>query len=116
MSDDLIKKLTKLHEEHPDLPVVTMVDTEVVPSDEFSFWLSRIRAVTIKKYIVKDGEVFFYEDKDYDNAWEICDYHDILRKMDRDISEEDAEKVLAEFYEKAPWKEAIIIWVGVDND
>ena len=29
MSDDLIKKLAKLHDEHPDLPVVTMVQRKI---------------------------------------------------------------------------------------
>lgn len=116
MSDDLIKKLTKLHEEHPELLVKTMVDTEVVASDDFSYWISRIRDVTIKKYIVTDSEVLFYEDMDYDIVWDIYDYTYVRGKMRGDISEEDAEKVLAELYEKAPWKEAIIIWVGVDND
>ena len=116
MSDDLIKKLIKLHEERPELPVITMVDTEVVPSDEFSFWLSRIRAVSIKKYIVTDSEVIFYEDMDYDYAWDIYDCSYVRSKMSGDISEEEEEKVLAELYEKAPWIEAIIIWVGVNND
>ena len=116
MSDDLIEKLIKLHEEHPELPVKTIVDTEVVASDEFSYWLSRIRAVSIKKYIVIDSEVIFYEDMDYDNVWDIYDYSYVRGKMSEDISEEEAEKVLAELYEKAPWIEAIIIWVGVDND
>lgn len=111
----MIEKLIKLHKENPELPVITMVDTEVVASDEFSYWLSRIRAVSIKKYMVKDGEVLFYEDMDYDIVWDIYDYSYIRDKMSKDISEEDAEKVLAELYEKAPWKEAIIIWVGVDD-
>jgi hypothetical protein len=116
MSDDLIKKLAKLHEEHPELPVITMVDTEVVPSDEFSYWLSKIRAVSIKKYIVTDSEVIFYEDMDYDNVWNIYDYSYVRDKMSEDISEEEADKVLAELYEKAPWIEAIIVWVGVNNE
>lgn len=116
MSDDLIKKLTKLHEEHPELPVVTMVDTEVVPSDEFSFWLSKIRDVDVKKYMVVDGEVLFYEDMDYDNAWRMYDYSYIRSKIDQYMSEEEVVDVLVELYEKAQWKEAIVIWVGVNND
>lgn len=111
----MIEKLIELHKEHPKLPVITMVDTEVVPSDDFSFWISKIRAVNVKKYIVVDGEVIFYEDMDYDNAWKMYDYSCVRSKMRGDISEEEAGKVLAELYEAASWKEAIIIWVGVDD-
>lgn len=111
----MIEKLIKLHKEHPELPVITMVDTEVVASDEFSFWISRIRAVTIKKYMVADDEVLFYEDMDYDNAWRMYDYSYIRSKIDQYMSEEEVVDVLVELYEKAPWKEAIIIWVGVND-
>lgn len=111
----MIEKLIRLHKERPDLPVITMVDTEVVASDEFSYWISRIRAVNVKKYMVADGEVIFYEDMDYDNAWRMYDYSYIRSKIDQYMSEEETVDVLVELYEKAPWKEAIIIWVGVDD-
>ena len=117
MSEDLIKKLAKLHEEHSDLPVVTMVDTEVVPSDDYGFWKGNIRNVVIRKYITsRNGEILFYDDKEYENVWDIYDYRYVRDKMPLDVTEEEAEKILAKLYEKAPWIEAIIIWVGVGND
>ena len=58
---DNLKELFKLIEKHPDLPIVAMVDSDVV-ADDGGFWLGEWGRCEIDKYIVhEDYGVIFYE-------------------------------------------------------
>lgn len=94
---ELIGKLERLSEEHPDLPIITLVDTEVVADSSHSWWLSKINGVHIDKYYV--GEEFVY-------LYSISEYDDIFYA---DVSVEEADRR----FEELPWIEAIVVEVGL---
>ena len=92
-----IKKLANLSENHPNLPIITLVDTEVVADLGHAWWLSRIYSVGIDKYFVGDEYVYLYSESEYDDIfW-------------ADVDAEEANRM----FEELPWKEAIIVRVGV---
>ena len=92
-----IKKLVELSEKHPDLPIITLVDTEVVADSSHSWWLSKINGVHIDKYYVGEEFVYLYSTSDYDDI-----FYD-------DISAQEADKR----FEELPWIEAIVVEVGL---
>ena len=66
------EKLLELAAAHPDLPIVPMVDREVVGDDCHTWWLGSVEKVGVIKYYVGRDYVWIYE---YD------DEEDILNDM-----------------------------------
>lgn len=56
------EKLIKLHNEDPDLPIIPMVDSDVVCSNEFSFFKGEIGTCGIRDYAEWKDRI--YTDKD----------------------------------------------------
>lgn len=52
------KKLLKLVEENPDLPIIPFVSTEVVAGDDFSTWMASFGDCEVGGYVVTDERVF----------------------------------------------------------
>ena len=92
----MVDKLIQLKKEHPELPIITMVFSEVVGEDDNGYWLGKIDNISIDKYYRGEERVYLYN---------LTDYEDIFWK--EDISEEEANKR----FEELPWIEAIIIWI-----
>ena len=62
---DNLKELFKLIEKHPDLPIVAMVDSDVVADDCYCYWLGEWGKCEVDKYIVHENYgVIFYEQAD----------------------------------------------------
>ena len=60
------KGLFDLIRENPELPIVPMVDTEVVASDEYDWWLAKWgRAEITEYYLGNEGVHFKDEDEEY---------------------------------------------------
>ena len=95
---DIIKKLVKLSDEHPNLPIITLVDTEVVADLGHTWWLSRIYSVNLDKYFVGDEYVYLYSLSEYDDIF-----------WDDAISAKEADRR----FEELPWIDAIVVRVGL---
>jgi hypothetical protein len=67
--NDNIKKLLELINENPELPIICMVDSEIV-SDDYGRWMAQIGRSEI-------GEFATYNDRFYDDREEFTeDYYD----------------------------------------
>ncbi len=63
--DSNIKKLMTLVKENPELPVVPMVDTDIVLSDDYGKWIANIGDSRVDNMYYSDyGRIYFDEDKD----------------------------------------------------
>ena len=51
---DNIQKLVDLAKEHPDLPIVAMVDGEIVVGDDYGRWLGSVGYVELGEYVLFD--------------------------------------------------------------
>lgn len=97
------EELLKVAKEHPGLPMISMVDSEVVADDGYSYWLGQVTNVEVD-YINTDTDRVLIKSVD--------DEEDILYAFDKcwdDLPEAAQDKILAD----VKWTEAIIIWIGV---
>lgn len=68
-----IQKLIDLAKEHPDLPIVAMVDGEVVCGDDYGRWVAGFGSVELGEYVLFDDR--FFEDRE-DFKERYYDYYD----------------------------------------
>ena len=59
-----IKELLALIEQHPKLPVVPMVASEIVCDDSCARWKGSWGAAEVTKYICGEEHIFFFDDSD----------------------------------------------------
>lgn len=93
----------KLMQENPDLPVVPMVDYEIV-ADDSGRWLGSWGSSYIGEYLIGEEQVHFREDDDPSEVERVLaeKYGDYYYS---DMSEEQEAKAYAEM----PWIKAIIV-------
>jgi len=106
-----IQKLIKLAKENPNLPIIPMVGTEVVASDEYSYWMASFGTVEIGQYYVSKERVFFDSDDltdeildnlVFDKDWEMLSDEEIVKK--------------AENIAKKKMKKAIIVYIDAPKE
>ncbi len=103
------EELLRLIKENPDLPIVPMVDCEVV-ADDFGYWLGKWGYAKLTEYYNGREYIHFRDDDEEDvlNDMVGCKYS--YDKDGRDIYElSDAEwKTL---YESLPWEKCIAVYI-----
>ena len=101
------QKFIKLVQENPELPVVPMVDSEVV-ADGYGYWLGTFGHCEV-------GEYTSYNYRYYDDKISLIeDYYNDTYDDGRydDLTDEEIDKLIAE--ETADWwTKAIIVYIGV---
>lgn len=104
-----MNELIKLIEENPSLPVVPMIDSEVV-GDSDALWLGRWGECEVTEYYLGRNHVHFKGD----------DVEDVLLDMDgckygRDQSGRDirdlTEEEWSELYQALPWVRCIVVYI-----
>ena len=97
------EELFKLMQENPDLPVVPMVDSDVIMQEGWAWYIGRLASAEIDEYLVVDEITYT---KSSDDVWDVLEavYGDI--KTCR-MTEEEAEKA----YQQLPWIKAIMLHI-----
>lgn len=106
---DNLKELFTLIRKHPDLPIVPMVDAELVGEDS-GRWLGSLGQAYIDKFLHYDGEYLTYDkgDPDIVSIFEkIFDYEEC--GIDEEMPDEEALPIMREKVDSLPWIEAIIV-------
>lgn len=104
------KKLLKLVEENPTLPIVFFADSEDV-SDEYGYTFMKFRIVEKGTIYESDINDIIYTSKD-DYVEELCDYFaDDVRYSN--LTDVEYEKEMQKEADKVPHYEAIIIYAGL---
>lgn len=113
-----VKKLLKLAAENPSLPIVAMVQYEVVADDSFSYWLGEIDAVDVEELWVSDGRTWTREDAEYECLSIVDDYapDDVVAKIERLPEEKLREQAAMEWINGLPWAKCIVIFIGTPDD
>lgn len=99
------EELFQLIKYNPDLPILPMVDSEIVADDGYARWTASWGSTYVGEYILGNERVWF---KDEDDAEEVL--NDCVGGID--FYEMEEEKVHEE-YEKLPWIKAIIVNIDV---
>lgn len=107
IQNDNVAGLLKLIKENPDLRVVSMVDSEVVASDDYSSWLGSFGTAEID-YIWNNGERIFFKSHDEEELIQ-NELDDIDQDVDHSIAEDMAVKQVRSY----TWEKVIVVWIGV---
>lgn len=105
-----LENLLKLVTENPDLPVIPMVDTEVVCGDECGYWMASFGKCEIREFAIDewygDGIVRYRDDFNADGdlieAIAECKYNGSDEAYEK--AKEDAKKL---------WTKAIIVKIDL---
>lgn len=104
------RNLFRLMEEHPELPVVPMVDSEVVAGDEYGRWIGKFGDAHISEYYIGEDRVFIRDDDDSGEVeelvTEICGY---------DVFEFMTDEEVKGTYSAVPWIRAIIVNIDLPD-
>lgn len=104
------EKLLKLVSENTGLPIVPMVDAEII-GDDYGYYLGSFESATVDEYLVsRRGEVLFKSDDDVFNTLERCLSDEEFEQLPE--SESDCRK----HYDALPWKKAIMMWIRPSDD
>lgn len=101
-----IEHFLKLIKENPDLPIIPMVNGEVTDG-EGSYWIGQWGYAQVDEYIfaTRYGKMLFKSDDDVFDALECYLTDEELELLPETESE------CRPFYDKLPWKKAIIVYI-----
>lgn len=105
-----ITKLLELIKANPDLPVIPMVDAEIV-GDDYGWWLGEWGYSEVTEYYNGKEKIHFKYDDDEDVLNDIrgCEYgHDLKGRDIYELSDEEWDKL----YASLPWEKAIVVRIN----
>lgn len=100
--------LLDLMKENPHLPVVPMVNQEVVSDDTWAYWMGSWGHAQLDQYMVHNGRMYF---KDDDDPFDVLERIGYPRRVD-DMTDEEIDAA----YEALPWKKAIIAYINTAEE
>lgn len=106
------KKLLELVQQNPDLPIVPMVDAEIVSGDDWGRWMGKFGAARVDEYLIppQDYEpMLFKSDDDVFDVLEKC-----LPEAEFDALPEN-ESECRPVYNALPWIKAIIVDINLPD-
>ena len=110
-SSDYIKDLLELVKENPDLPVVPIVDQEIVCDDSYTWWLGSWGRCEKTKIYSGRERFHIYSEADEEavlSDMEGCKYCETPDGRDiYDLSDEEW-KVM---FESLPWMDCIVVYI-----
>ncbi len=97
------EELFRLMQEYPELPVIPMVDSDIVADDYCSWWVGHWGYATITEYIIGDERIFF-KDADEDEVLDGIEEY-------RSVWEDWPEEKITETFNNLPWIKCIAVYI-----
>lgn len=115
MANDKLREILDLMGEHPDLPILPMVGTEIVADDSYARWTASWGSAEVKKFCVVNERVIFWDEDYIWETWEEIgfDYDDF--GINDEIPDEDAERIARETLNRLEWTEAIVVYIDTPD-
>lgn len=104
------EKILELVKENPDLPIIPMVDVEIVADDCHTWWMGAWGESKVTEYYNGREYVHFKDDDQEDVLTDMvgCKYSEDLQGRDiYDLSDEEWDKL----FESLPWTKAIVVYI-----
>ena len=115
--NDGIKKLVDLMQQHPNLPVVPMVDAEVVQDDICGFWSASFGEDPYISKICVNNEteqlVFWDEKTDLSDTFEECGFDYDECGITDDMGDEESKWIMEKKISEFKWLLCIIAPIGI---
>lgn len=96
--------LLDLMQKNPHLPVLPMVDSEVVADDFCGYWLGSWGHARLDKYYSGEERVYFYDEHDMEDV--------LVEVKGWDWLETSNEEADLEAYQSLPWVKCIVVYIG----
>ncbi len=110
-----LKELFKLIKERPDLPIVPMVDTDIV-ADDSGYWLGGWGSASIDKYLPHEYGIIFYEQGRPDVVDIFEKFFDYEKcGISEEMPDSEALPIMREKVDSLDWIEAIIINIDLPD-
>lgn len=93
--------LLHLMQQHPDLPVMAMVDSEIVADDTWGRWLGAWGWCRLDTYCRGKERVYFYDEHDMEDA--------LVEAKGWDWLDEASDDEWLEAYKELPWTKCIVV-------
>lgn len=115
-TENLIELFTLIRK-HPDLPIVAMVDSEVVADDGYGYWMGSWGNCLVDKYVIhEDYGVIFYDQGQPDTVDIFERYFDYAEcGIDEEMPDEEALPLMKEKIDTLDWVEAIIVQIQLPD-
>lgn len=104
------EKLLKLVQENPDLPVIPMVDSEVVADDGYQWWMGEWGHSEVTEYYTGREGVHFKSDDEEDVLIDMAGCKYSMTKDGRDVYDLSDDE-WNELYNSLEWKRAIVVYI-----
>ena len=104
------EKLLKLVQENPDLPVIPMVDSEVVADDSYYWWIGEWGNSEVTEYYMGREHVHFKSDDEEDVLTDMSGCKYSMTKDGRDVYDLSDDE-WNELYNSIEWKRAIVVYI-----
>lgn len=104
-----INKLVELIKTNPDLPIIPMVDAEIV-GDDYGYWMGNWGRCEVTEYYLGREKVHFKDDDEEDVLSDMLDCRYGYNREGKDIytlSDSEWEDI----YNSLPWQKAIIVYI-----
>ena len=106
------RQLLDLISEYPDLPIIPMVDQEVVADDCYTWWMGEWGRCEVTEYYIGRERVHFKDDDEEDVLGDLVGCRYYCDPNGNDITEL-SDKEWDELYQSVPWTKAIVVYIGV---
>lgn len=102
---------------HPYLPIVAVVDSDVVAEEGYAYWLGSWGNCIVDKYIIhEDYGVIFYDQGKPDTVDIFEKYFDYAEcGIDEEMPDEEALPLMKEKIDTLDWVEAIIVYIQLPD-
>lgn len=110
-----IDEFLKLVQENPDLPIIPMVDSEVVCDDTYTYWKGGWGRSEVTEFYEGEEAIHFKDDDEEDVLKDMvgCKYYCTPDGRDiTDISDEE----WGELYKSIQWKKAIVVYITTPDE
>lgn len=113
--------LLKLAAENPTLPIVAMVNYEVVAGDEFTYWTGEIASAEIRELWAsprEDARIWDREDAEDECEDFVESYapNEELMRIECLTDDKMYEQAAMEWINKLPWTKCIVIYVETPDE
>jgi hypothetical protein len=104
------EELFKLMRENPELPVIPMVDGEIVADDGYCRWLGSWGSSYIGEYLRGQERVFFRDDDDPEEVSKVVE-----ENLDSEAWGVMSDEEYLKEYAEMPWIKAIIVNIDLPD-
>lgn len=100
-----LTQLLDLMKENPHLPVIPMVDSEVVADDTWGYWMGSWSKASLDKYYKGEERIYLYDEYDMEDL--------LVDEKGWDWYGAASEEECLEAYRAMPWVKCIVVYITV---